>query len=578
MPTIINSDSAKCWVEGKVQPFVFNVIAKMPGKYRYVRGVPYFALDRSNLEYMDSAIEEIQWEGPAAKEVNKYKTLRAMEKKARDDRNAPIIRVDIPYKHKPYDHQAKALGLARGKKSFGYFLEQGCGKTKVLLDDAADLYLNGGVEGLIDTLVVAAPNGVHAQWVNEQVPEHLSPAVNYAAAYTTASPTPEQRENMSKTLSFKGGLRIIAIHIDSLSHQKGQQFLREVLLGGNCLLVIDESSRIKSPTSKRTKALIELGRLAKYRRIMTGTPISQGAEDLYTQFMFLDEDILGYGSFFAFRNHFCRLGGFQNKKIVGYVNEQELMDKIDAHTYRVLKDDCLDLPERNYIKRVVELHPEQRRIYEQLRKDFFLELEDGTFTAKMAAQRILRLQQVVNGFIWKNAKKDKYTGEIVEPFQYQEFPQNRVEACIDIIKESRPETKLIVWIKFQGDYKLLTEAFNKEGIGYVDYVGATPPEQRPKNIDRFRNDPDCKVFLATPTAGGIGLNLTCASEVIWFSRDWSLEKELQANDRVHRIGQRHVVNYHFLTSPKTVDEKIDKALKGKQSIADNLIDLRELAL
>lgn len=577
MTVIINSDSQKAWVEGKILPHIFNGISGLPGKKRYLRGVPYFALDRANLEYLDSIWDDIEWQGPAAKEISKFRQLRAMEKKARELRLEDAEPINFPFKHPPYDHQNKAFALARGRIAFGYFMEQGTGKTKVQLDDMADLFLNGGVNGHIDTAVIVAPNGVHAQWVNEQIPEHLSPAVNYQAAYTSANPSPVERENMSKTLKFKGGLRIFCLHIDSLSSKKGQEFLRQILLGGNCLLTVDESSRIKSDSSKRTKALIELGKLAKYRRIMTGTPISQGAEDLYSQFAFLDENILGYGSFYAFRNHFCQLGGFQNKKITGYVNEQELMDKIDSHTFRVLKDDCLDLPERNYIKREVLLHPDQRKIYEQVRKDFFVELDTGILTAKMAAQRITRLQQICNGFIWKNAKKDKYTGEIVEPFLYQEFPQNRVQAVLDIIAESNPATKIIVWIKFQGDYKLLSEAFEKHGIGFTDYVGATPQDQRPEHIRRFREDPNCKVFLSTPASGGIGLNLTCASEVIWFSRDWSLERELQANDRVHRIGQRHVVNYHFLTSPKTVDEKIHKALLAKQSVADNLIDLRELA-
>ena len=576
MPVVVNSDSSKAWIEGRIVPHIFNALAKLPGKKKYVRGVPYFQMDRANIEYLDSTLEDIQWNGPAAKLVSQYRALRQMEKKAREQRNVSQEPVQIPFKHPPYDHQNQALALSCGKEAFGHFMEQGTGKTKVLLDEAAYLYLNGGVNGRIDTLVVVAPNGVHAQWVNEQVPDHLSPAVPRSAAYTTAAPNAEERENMSKTLKFKGGLRIFAFHIDSLSYKKGQEFLRQILLGGNCLLAIDESSRIKDANSKRTKALIELGKLAKYRRILTGTPISQGAEDLYSQFAFLSEHILGYGSFYAFRNHFCRLGGFQNKKIVGYVNEQELMDKIDSHTFRVLKDDCLDLPERNYIHKQVLLHPEQRAIYDQMKKDFFLALDSGVLTAKMAVQRIIRLQQIVSGFVWKHAKKDKITGKIVEEEIYQELPTNRVQATLDIIRESRPETKIIVWIKFQGDYRLLSKALDEAKIGWVDYVGATPPDKRGPNIERFRNDPNCKVFLSTPKAGGIGLNLTCASEVIWFSRDWSLENELQANDRVHRIGQRRVVNYHFLTSPRTVDERIDKILRAKLSVAENLIDLRDL--
>lgn len=576
-PVIIHSDSQKVWIYPPILPHIFNAIAKLPDRKRYEKGIPYIEKTRANLEFLENAFERVEWRGPAARDVAAYRSMRELEKASRAARKEDAARVDIPYKHPPYDHQNKALALARGKVAFAYFMEMGTGKTKVLLDDAADLYLNGGESGRIDTLVVIAPNGVHAQWVNEQVPTHLSPAVKYQAAYTTASPTPEEREAMAKTLRAKGVLRILSIHIDSLSHKKGLEFLTEVLRSGNCLLAVDESSRIKDRSAKRTKNIISVGKLAKYRRIMSGTPVTQGIEDLYSQFEFLDPRILGYGSFFAFRNHFCRMGGFQNKKIVAYQNENELIEKIDAYSFRVLKDDCLDLPERNYIRREVMLHPEQRRVYEKLRREFFMELESGELmTVKMAVTRLQRLQMIVNGFIWRNEKKNPDTGAVVEPFHYEEFPSNRVEALLDIIRETRPETKVIVWIKFQGDYRIVSEALTKAGIGFVDYVGSTPQEKRASNIEKFRNDPSCKVFLSTPASGGIGLNLTCASEVIWFSRDFSLEKELQANDRVHRIGQRRVVNYHFLVSPRTVDEKIDQALKTKQTIADSLIDIREL--
>lgn len=575
---VVNSDGKKAWIEKPILPHIFNAVAAMPGKKRYVNGIPYFEMSRANLEYVENALEDVKWMGPAAKEINRYRSMRALEVRSRERRaETNHALVELPYRHKPYDHQNKALSLARGRNAFAYFMEQGTGKTKVLLDDAADLYINGGENGKIDTLVVIAPNGVHAQWVNEQVPEHLSPVVEYSAAYTSAYPTPEEAEAMRKTLAAKGILRVVSIHIDSLSHQKGQTFLAEVLRSGRSLLVVDESSRIKDLSAKRTKAIIQAGRLAAYRRVLTGTPVTQGVEDLYSQLYFLDKNILGYDSFFAFRNHFCKMGGYQNKKITGYLNENELIEKIDAYSFRVLKDDCLDLPERNYIRREVQLHPEQRKIYEKLRKEFFLEMESGEImTVKMAMTRLTRLQQIVSGFIWKNAKKCKETGKIIEPEIYEEFPTNRVEACLDIIRETRPETKVIVWIKFRGAYRMLTAALEKAGIGYVDYVGDTPKDQRVSNINKFRNDPNCKVFLATPGAGGIGLNLTVASEVIWFERDFSLEKELQANDRVHRIGQHRVVNYHFLVSPKTVDDKIDKALKCKQTVADTLIDIREL--
>jgi superfamily II DNA or RNA helicase len=581
IPVTIDSDEKRAWVVGRVPPHVFTALEGLPGRKRYVAGTPYFEPSRSNLEYIDGRLEDVTWRGPAARLVEQFQGMREQEKQAREDRKIDSSTIQFekfPFKTKPYDHQKKCFLLARSALNsespcYGLFMEQGTGKTKVILDLTADLYLKGGSKGKIDTLVIIAPNGVHAQWINEQVGTHLSEAVPYRGAYTNANPNPEEKAAMKATLAYKEGLRIFAVHVDSLSHKKGQEFLREVLTGSRALLAVDESSRIKDLNSKRTKYIVNVAKLAPYRLIATGTPVSQGVEDLYSQFYFLNKNILGYDSFFSFRNHFCRMGGYQNKKIVGYVNEDELKAKIDSYTYRVLKDDCLDLPKKNFIRREVLFTTEQRKVYDQMRKDFFLSLDSGVMTARMALTRIIRLQQIVSGFISAGAKKDEL-GRIVEPAVYQELPNGRADAAVDIIREA--QGKVIVWVKFEGDHKLLTRALDAAGIQWVDYVGPTPQKDRKKNIDRFREDPDCKVFISSPKSGGTGLNLTCASEVIWYSRDFSLENELQANDRCHRIGQERVVNYHYLVTPRTVDERIDKLLRGKLSVAENLIDLRSL--
>lgn len=569
----IDSDEKKAWIEGRVAPHVFNALAELPGRKRYVQGKPFFELSRSNLEFLDLRLEGVTWVGPAKTLVEQFRIMRETEKETRNQRWKKPEDANFPFKKKPYDHQLMAFSLARGKRAFGYFMEQGTGKTKSLLDDAADIYLNGGEAGKIDTLIIVAPNGVHAQWINEQIPEHLVESIAWAGGYTVSSPTPDEANRLRKAVSFKAGLRVIAIHIDMMSYPKGKAFLGELLRGSRAMLVVDESSRIKDSSSKRTKALMVLGKLAKYRRILTGTPISQGVEDLYSQLGFLDKDILGYDSFYAFRNHFCRMGGWQNKKIVGYVNEDELKRKIDSYSYRVLKVDCLDLPEKNFIRQEVLFSPEQKAVYEAMKKDFFLDLDGGMLTARLALTRLIRLQQLIGGFVWKRPKKDDF-GKVVEPEVYQEFPNNRVARTIDIINEA--QGKVIVWIKFEGDWRLLTRALDAAKIGWVDYVGTTPQQDRAANIQRFRDDPDTKVFLSSPKSGGIGLNLTVASEVIWYSRDFSLENELQANDRCHRIGQTKVVNYHYLVTPKSVDERIDKVLKSKKAVAENLIDIRDL--
>jgi hypothetical protein len=583
IPVTIDSDDKKAWVVGKVPPHVFNALTDLPGRKRYVNGTAFFEMTRMNLEHLDLRLQNVTWQGPVRSLIEQFRAMRVAEKEARDQRffGSPEV-TEFPFKKKPYDHQLKAFALARGKPAFGYFMEQGTGKTKVLLDDAADIYLNGGENGRIDTLIIIAPNGVHAQWVNEQIPEHLTNSVPYAGGYTVAAPTYEEHSRWVKALHYREGLRILAIHIDMMSHKAGEELLGEILRSSKSMLVVDESSRIKDSSSKRTKTICRLGKLAKYRRILTGTPISQGTEDIYSQFFFLDPHILGFSSFYGFRNHFCRLkqvevgqGPKKRKfsKIVGYINEDELKRKIDSYTFRVLKDECLDLPERNFIRQEVLLTPEQQELYEDMKKNFFLDLESGLLTARLAITRLIRFQQLIGGFVWKHAKKNE-EGIVVEPEIYQEFPNNRVSRTLDIIQEARG--KVIVWVKFHGDHRLLTKALDAAKIRWVDYVGITPQEQRAKNIDAFRNDPSVKVFLSSPKTGGVGLNLTAASEVIWYSRDFSLEAELQANDRCHRIGQHSVVNYHYLISPKTIDERIDTVLRNKKSVAENLIDIRDL--
>lgn len=586
LPVVVDSDDKKAWIVGRCPSHVFDVLKDIPCRKRFIQGVAHFELTRAALEHIDNRLEGVEWRGPAKEMIERFRDMTESERNSRIARNSfdePETPTDFRFREKPYEHQLLAFNLSRGREYFGFFMEQGTGKTKVMIDRAADLYLNGGVRGKIDTLVVVTLNGVHAQWINEQLGRHMSPDVPWRGGYTSAYPTPEEKRMFEEALAFRDGLRVIAVHIDSLSQAKGQKFFEELLKTSRAYVPLDESLFIKEQKSKRTKFLLSMRRLALYRDIATGTPITQGVEDLYTQFAWLSPDILGYSSFYAFRNHFCALKNVEVgqgtnkksfKKIVGYVNEEELKQKIDAHTFRILKDECLDLPPRHYIKREVLFTREQRKIYDQMRREFWLELEEGILTARMAMTRLIRLQQLVNGFIWKKAKKDKITGAIIEPEMYQEFPNQRVEACLDIIRQA--QGKVIVWVKFHGDHRLLTRAFDEAGIKWVDYVGSTPQDQRPENIRLFREDPSVKVFLSTPMTGGTGLDLPVAATVVWFSRDFSLTKELQANDRCHRIGQTQKVNYFYLVTPKTVDEKIDKILASKKSIAENIIDIRNV--
>lgn len=572
----IDSDPKKGWIIAKGNPFTVTIFNSLPGTKKFRNGILYFEMSRQNVEHLQNIAPDAVWKGPIKDKIGFYAEIRERERKSREQklRDLPPV-TDFPFKTTPYEHQLKAFSLARGREYFGYFMEQGTGKTKVMLDDSADIFLHGGENGGIDTLVVIAPNGVHRQWVTEQIPTHLSDAVKYKAAYTSANPTREEAQMMEEMLAFSGGLRILAVHTEYLSSKKGKAFLYDFLHSCNAMGLVDESTRFKEPSSNRTKTLLELKNLFKYRRIATGTPVTQGVQDLYTQLAFLSEDILGFTSFYSFRNHFCKMGGFQNKKIVGTLNEEELISKLDAHTFRVLASECLDLPERVYIRREIPLTDEQTEKYAQLKKKFLLELESGEIvTVKMAMTRMIRLQQIANGFLWIRQKKDPM-GNFITPEIHEEYKTNRVQATVDILEESRADQKFIIWLKFEGDYELLAPALRKAGITFTSYTGNLSTADAETNLEAFKTDPNIKVLLSTPKKGGIGLNLTVASNMIWFSRDFSLEAELQADARIYRMGQEQRVVVYTLVAPKTVDEHIERIQAGKLATATSLVDYKD---
>lgn len=572
----IDSDAKKAWIIAKGNPFTVTIFNSLPGTKKFRNGILYFEMSRQNVEHLQNIAPDAIWKGPIKDKLKFFGEIREREKQSREQKLAdqpPIT--DFPFKTKPYDHQLKAFGLARGREYFGFFCEQGTGKSKIMLDDTADIFLHGGDNGGIDTLVIIAPNGVHRQWVLEQIPFHLSDAVEYRAAYTSANPSKEEAARMVEMLAFSGGLRILAVHTEYLSSKKGKAFLFDFLSSCNAMGLVDESTRFKEPSSARTKTLLELKKLFKYRRIATGTPVTQGVQDLYTQLAFLSEDILGFTSFYSFRNHFCKMGGFQNKKIVGTINEDELISKLDAHTFRVLAAECLDLPERVYIRREIPLTDEQAEIYKHLRNKFLLELESGeVVTVKMAMTRMIRLQQIANGFLWIRQKKDPM-GNIIQEEIHEEYKTNRVQATLDILEESRTDQKFIIWLKFEGDYELLAPALKKAGISFTSYTGNLDGKEAEANLEKFKTDPSIKVLLSTPKKGGIGLNLTVASNMIWFSRDFSLEAELQADARIYRMGQELKVVVYYLVAPKTVDEHIERIQAGKLATATSLVDYKD---
>jgi SNF2 family DNA or RNA helicase len=310
--------------------------------------------------------------------------------------------------------------------------------------------------------------------------------------------------------------------------------------------------------AKRTKNLIKAGAYFAYRRILTGSPVTKAPLDIFAQAEFLGPRLLGCSSYFAFQSRYAitqkrQMGAHSFEQVVGYRNLDELSGLISQFSYRVLKKDCLDLPEKIFTTRDVELTPEQAKMYDEIRHEGLTLLKGGELvsTTSIIAQ-MLRLQQVLSGHL----KTDE--GELVE------FPTNRLEELVSICQEA--SGKVIVWSRFRHDIRQITKRLNEEfGAGSAaSYYGDTSDDERLRIVQDFQKpDNPLRFFIGNAATAGYGITLTAANTVVYYANDFSLEHRLQSQDRVHRIGQKSAVTYVDLITPGTIDERIVQALRNK---------------
>ena len=278
--------------------------------------------------------------------------------------------MNYKFKTKPYAHQLKALEMSWNKEVFAYFMEMGTGKSKVLLDNVAMLF----DKGKINSVLIVAPKGVYKNWHDSEIPEHLPKHINRNVVLWKALITKEQKSKLDSLFEQDfTKLQILIMNVEALSTKKGLNFAHQFLNVRKVLFAIDESTTIKNPGAKRTKNILGLSKLGKYRRILTGSPVTKSPLDLYTQCFFLDPWLLGHQSYYSFRTRYALMknmnfNGRSVNIVVGYQRLDELAESLKPFSYRVLKDDCLDLPPKTYMKRVIQLTPEQKKVYEQMKK------------------------------------------------------------------------------------------------------------------------------------------------------------------------------------------------------------------
>ncbi len=475
--------------------------------------------------------------------------------------------MNYKFKTDPYAHQLSALEKSWDREEFAYFMEMGTGKSKVLVDNIAMLYDKGKINGAL----IIAPKGVYNNWYTQEIPNHLASHIQPKMVLWTASTSKSKQKEYDSLFETGYDLHILIMNVEAFSTKKGLDFAGRFLRTHRTMMAVDESTSIKTPTAKRTKSILSIGKLANYRRILTGSPVTKSPLDLYTQCAFLNEHLLGFTSYYTFRNRYATMldrnfGGRRVQIVGGYKRLDELSKILKAFSDRVLKENCLDLPEKVYVERQVELTDEQSKAYSTMKSAALASIKGKMATAPHILTQMMRLHQITCGHL----KSDDGT--------ITEIKNNRLEELLDVLDEI--EGKAIIWANYIYDIEHIVSVIKKKHgeNSVVQYYGAVSSDKRQEAIQKFQDtNSAARFFVGNPQTGGYGITLTAANTVIYYSNGYDLEKRLQSEDRAHRIGQKKSVTYVDLVTPKTVDEKIKKALRKKINIATEIMgeDLRE---
>jgi len=474
----------------------------------------------------------------------------------------------MDFKTTPYAHQLDEYHYSRDLKARGLFWEMGCGKTKPCIDTAAHLYQEGAIRGLL----VLAPNGVHRNWVVDELPTHMPDEVQdqmRVMHWMTSKAGNKAHADEAAAVLAHDGLSVVCMSYNGIMTEKGAKFIKRFVDDRQCMGVLDESPYIKSPGAKRTKRILALAKYLPYRRILTGTVVDDKPFDVYTQIKWLDENAwnsVGCGDYSAFKATFGvwqtrQLGnGRQFPELVRFRNLPMLNEVVTKYGSRLLKENVLDLPPKLYSKRYFEMTPAQWRAYNELRDEMLTWIDGQPITAALAITMRLRLQQVTSGYL---PTEDPDTDEQQLVALGDKNP--RIDALLSVLDEADGQ-QVIVWAKYRYDIDHILTALHDAKVDAVRYDGQCTEAEAGEAVDAFKAG-KARVFVANPAKGADGITLTCAKTVVYFNNSYKLSKRLQSEDRAHRIGQEHPVQIIDLCAQDTVDEQIIDALRNKYEMA-----------
>lgn len=448
--------------------------------------------------------------------------------------------------------------MAAGKKTtegrgFGFLFEMGCGKTLTAIATMGAAYEMGAIK----TVLIIAPTSVCSVWPKE--------FDEYAAFKYNVAVLLGDKQKRLAALRGLAAFPFKALQVAVINYESTwREGIFEALLDWRPDMVIcDESQRIKEPTAKQSKAMHQIGDAAKYKLILSGTPIQNNAIDLYSQYRFLDPTVFGT-NFYAFRNRYAIMGGFDRRQIVGYKDLDKLIQKEHSIAYRVTKEEALDLPEQTFLTQYITLEGKDKQLYNKIKRDSFAELESGgQITAPTVLTKLLRLQQFTGGFIQAD--------EGTRPEFVFKGKINALEDILDDYVISAGK-KLVIFCRFRPEIDLISESLRKKKIRFASIYGDIKIEDRGPIVDDFQNNPETKVFLAQIDTAGLGITLTAADTCVYYSENFNYAAYSQSLARIHRIGQKNRCTYIHLVVEHSIDETILKALAKKEDLAKTVVD------
>lgn len=497
-----------------------------------------------------------------------------------------------PYQHSRtplMQQQVAALEKAAGRRAFAYLMEQGTGKSLVIIEEALRLY----AAGAIDAVAVIAPNGVQENWILGELPKHVPETIPTRAAYWSATPNRREKAALERLMTPRAvgappPLRWLGVNYEALLTDKCFRFVESFLRSGKAMIVADESQKIKGHNSRRTRRALNLRKGAAYRRIATGTPIANGPLDAFSQFAFLEEGLLGTDSLVAFRKEYCELlpdsHGImrhirtRRERALGrelkdwewermapamvaqdahgqpiYKNLDRLAALIAPHAYRVLKEDCLDLPPKQYESRFFHLTKAQRANYDMMEREFRHVLQDGSLLITTRLVALQKLCQITSGFILMRNGDVSY----IEDNPRIELLCSEVE---DITEQG------LIWSQYKEEQRNISRMLTELGHTHETINGDVSMKRRREIRDEFQAG-NLQWINAHPETLGAGFTLTAGKINLYYSNGFNLTQRIQSEDRTHRIGTLGTIVYRDLIAIDTRDDDVVWALQRKLDVS-----------